>query len=790
MSWNVIDISKYQTITDYDAVASAVDGVIFRAAYRGYGSSGTLVTDTSFEDNYLGFVDKTKIGYYFTSTAISEGEAIEEANYVYNLIKNKECDFPVYFVSEYSNSTHDGRSDELTKSERTAICIAFCNRIIALGYSAGVQATDTWFNNNLNLSDLTDYNLSIWVTKFTSEPTYVLSYDGWRKDYEYIVAGCSDNVYLSEFVNDVAGWNNEESDPADINNFTITVDPEEIQYDGEPKMPLIRVETLKLGIDYIVNYEDNINAGYGKAIVSGINNFTGVATKTFVITPISFEDSGVAIVCVPNTYEYTGEEIIPNYYTLPLLSEDIDYNVELSDNTEVGIATITATGKGNYTGTVSSEWYIIGKDINHYNIYLEGDSFGFTGQPITPEVIVDGELVLDEDYEVGYEDNIDAGIATAIVHGIGNYSGYKRLPFTILSSYIFGTVYIEPDTFVYNGSPCEPEVTVAGISPDDYIVTFRNNVNAGTAKAVIKGRNNITGTRIETFTIEGRPITDFEASDVEPQYYTGEEIKPEVTVSGGLKKDTDYTVRYEDNITVGTATIMVYGIINYKDYIMVTFEILETPLSMTKMSYDADTDLLTIKFNGHELDEGTDYIITDKREEETPEGIAHIFTLQGINGYSEVVTVTFIEEQQDIEEEFAPGTEFNLKDTPVYPNYCSVSTSIKKTGTYYIYKPQIINNRIRITKDPGGVGVPVRSSGWADLNDLRASGKPRVGDSYIVNGKLMRYSNDSSSYVEVENKTMFIIEISDLSYPYPYGMSETINGGRIGWASEDMLKTV
>ena len=43
--WKVIDISYYNTVPNYTRTAHACDGVIIRLGYRGYGSSGTLVTD-------------------------------------------------------------------------------------------------------------------------------------------------------------------------------------------------------------------------------------------------------------------------------------------------------------------------------------------------------------------------------------------------------------------------------------------------------------------------------------------------------------------------------------------------------------------------------------------------------------------------------------------------------------------------------------------------------------------------------------------------------------------------
>ena len=66
-------------------------------------------------------------------------------------------------------------------------------------------------------------------------------------------------------------------------------------------------------------------------------------------------------------------------------------------------------------------------------------------------------------------------------------------------------------------------------------------------------------------------------SGIETSYeYTGSEIKPKLTVSYNnrtLTEGTDYTVLYEDNTNIGTATVTVTGIDSYKGSVKRTFEI-------------------------------------------------------------------------------------------------------------------------------------------------------------------------------------------------------------------------
>ena len=52
MSWLVLDVSKYNDISNYASCASGISGVIIRCGYRGYGSSGSLQTDNHFNTHY------------------------------------------------------------------------------------------------------------------------------------------------------------------------------------------------------------------------------------------------------------------------------------------------------------------------------------------------------------------------------------------------------------------------------------------------------------------------------------------------------------------------------------------------------------------------------------------------------------------------------------------------------------------------------------------------------------------------------------------------------------------
>jgi len=208
ISREIIDVSQWNTITNYASAASSIDGVLIRCGYRGYGSQGTLVKDEMLETHYKGFKGKTKIGYYFFSQAITAKEAEAEATYVVNtLIKGKQNNFPIYWDSEGSGAPgNSGRADGLSKSARTACAVAFVKKIKALGYRAGVYASEYWFRDNLDFNKIINAGASIWVAKYSSTKPSTSSYDAWQFTSTYYINGITGGVDKSHVYKNIANW--------------------------------------------------------------------------------------------------------------------------------------------------------------------------------------------------------------------------------------------------------------------------------------------------------------------------------------------------------------------------------------------------------------------------------------------------------------------------------------------------------------------------------------------------------------------------------------------------------
>ena len=218
---------------------------------------------------------------------------------------------------------------------------------------------------------------------------------------------------------------------------------------------------------------------------------------------------------------YTGSAKTPSVtvkdgdYTLV---EGKDYTVTYSNNTNAGTATVTVTGKGNYTGSASKNF-----TINKASRYVTFTPYQFTrtfGDPdftIVPTTSGGGIL--------SYSSN-DISIATVNsstgkVHivGVGKVRITARLSgssnyrpasdwyeVTVVAKEVAATMIGEIAEQTYTGSPLTPAVVVTDgdatlTEETDYTVEYTNNTETGEATVTITGKGNYTGTASTTFTI-------------------------------------------------------------------------------------------------------------------------------------------------------------------------------------------------------------------------------------------------------------------------------------------------
>ncbi|MCL2281958.1 MAG: T9SS type A sorting domain-containing protein [Fibromonadales bacterium] len=192
--------------------------------------------------------------------------------------------------------------------------------------------------------------------------------EGWQTSLEfdglsdnttyYIFARAKENSNYNAGIASVSDAISVIGDKPLISSCTVSNVPAQT-YTGEQIKPSIAItcnsSKLMESIDYILSYGANLNVAEGGSItISGINSYAGTTTIEFAISPKNLS----AIQPIESSTNWAPQITVKDGGKI--LVEGTDYIVSYSNNSAPGIATATATGKGNYAGTVSENFEILG----------------------------------------------------------------------------------------------------------------------------------------------------------------------------------------------------------------------------------------------------------------------------------------------------------------------------------------------------------------------------------------------------------------------------------------------
>lgn len=199
-----IDVSRYQGEINWDLVAAS--GVQFAMIRVGYRTQATGVLN---EDPYARYNLQEaqrvgiKAGVYFFSSAVTEAEAIEEAQFTANLIDKYQITFPVAFDCEGFRDS-SSRQHGLDKSVRTALAVKFLDTIAARGY------TPMFYASKSEMTDSKDWDMAVlnrykvWVSWYPTDPfpiTPACTYTGvhamWQYTNKAAIAGINGEVDMN-----------------------------------------------------------------------------------------------------------------------------------------------------------------------------------------------------------------------------------------------------------------------------------------------------------------------------------------------------------------------------------------------------------------------------------------------------------------------------------------------------------------------------------------------------------------------------------------------------------------
>ena len=357
------------------------------------------------------------------------------------------------------------------------------------------------------------------------------------------------------------------------------------------------------------------------------------------------------------------------------------------------------------------------------------------------------ELEQGSDYEVTYENNINAGTATVKITGKDIFCGTVERSFKITpdENGMYVCYFAENnETYLettFKGKKVEPEVVIDGlVQGKDYTVTYVNNEKPGEARAELTGIGNYKGSETLYFTIYGKlPAAD----PIADQTYTGKELTPAIVIPG-LKAGEDYYMYYEDNQYPGVATVTIYGTGYYKGTATIHFKIIKktekfvsnVKLNRTSYTYTGKTirPSVTVTVNGKKIGASA-YKLYYKNNKNSGIGTVQV---RGTGKYSRInKTLTFkimppktlLTGLKKANRYFTASWKKNIQATGYQIQYAADSRFTKERKTVTVGKQSVTRYKISGLKNKKTYYVRIRSykrvgkkvlySSWSTVKKIR-----------------------------------------------------------------------
>lgn len=476
-----------------------------------------------------------------------------------------------------------------------------------------------------------------------------------------------------------------------IKNAVITYN-NSLTYNGSALSPAVTVKygntTLKKNTDYTVAYSNNVNAGTGTITITGKGIYGGSVKKTFTIKRL-----GISATAVSGTGNkaYTGSAIKP----VPAvkvggrtLKNGTDFTVSYKNNTEPGTATLSVTGKGNYSGSVSKTFKITARAINDVEVTVPDTVF--TGVQVRPDVVVsygNYQFINNSDYTLSFKDNVNIGTASVVVTGKNHLSGSRTVTFPIEKADISGTeIAVKNATFTGSAVKSAVDVRLGNVTLKEgthYTLSYKNNVNAGTAQVTISGKGSLEGAVTKDFTIVKADISkaDITASGT----YAPDGVKIGINAKFGnyTLKSSDYIVKVPTS--AGEQTLTISGNGNFSGKTTVKCNVAKADIANAKSSLSLSTDgkgyTVTVIYDGVLLTQNKDYKVAV-----TESGTGVSAVIMGIGNYGGTVTLSGISnELEAFENAVVTIGKVTYNGTAQLPSVTvKIGSVTLKSGTDYI----------------------------------------------------------------------------------------------------------
>lgn len=463
-------------------------------------------------------------------------------------------------------------------------------------------------------------------------------------------------------------------------------------YDGYEWTPSVTIKdgttTLTKNTHYTVSYSNNINAGTGIVVITGKGYYGGSMDLEFKIDPCELTSEMITI----SDGTYNGGEIVKPDISVKFNGKDLTINSDFTapfSATQAGPASVTVTGKGNFTGSVQVSYTINKADLtvdmitnlkNYYEakVYDKVTDINLNDGLSTTNgywEFIDKTLVLNQPHE---EDTIEVGVK--FIPTNSNYNSYSSTTHIMVYrndltievtndlNKEFDYLKVSEVQYILNGERDEetPTVQVAYYASTGAIFEDSNRpINVGDYYAVIyvakSNGYNSTNLRVD-FTISSVSIDELTnkviVNPIDDIEYMVEAIEPEVSMlylGNGLVSGSDYTVKYANNIYPSNdnlASIIITGIGNFTGTRTVNFKIIKKQL-VADMVQEIENQMYTgleiepviyVINNGYRIPQNIDYEIVNFENNISPstnDSKAKV-TINGLGYYEGTATIEFI----------------------------------------------------------------------------------------------------------------------------------------------------
>lgn len=362
------------------------------------------------------------------------------------------------------------------------------------------------------------------------------------------------------------------------NLYTDGADMGSYAYTGEEVKPSIGLmysnynQTFLIeGVDYKVEYSNNINPGVATAKVIGIGRYAGHEMSfTYTIKNKSFAAKDHKDGENLGTLKWTGKAQTIKLGDMidpidgHVLKEETDYKIVYSDNVDAGTAKAEVIGLGYYEGSSLTFYYTIEKQHGWNGFYAKGHkdgeslgTFKWTGNTvlIDPDMRCshcDKELQENVDYKIEYSNNIDPGVASMKIIGMGDYKGYElNFTFVIEKKAPTTTEDQKPTTTTTETKP------TTGTTESSSATSETKPTTGTTAATTTTTESKPTTEDKTTATTESKPTTSSTTTETKPATTETRPSTEDSSTAGttAAKKETATTAAPVIRISVKKAAI-------------------------------------------------------------------------------------------------------------------------------------------------------------------------------------------------------------------------------------------